>query len=152
MRCLLYGQKRLMGRFDPGGESYLPSLLLRLPPLPCPNDLECLDGMIQWIHGFSNALPGFVFKGFDPLRWLMDARDGLAASSEDFMACDDCRGRMCGVFNAERARIWDNLTEFFALVSVSCVFHRVCMAPLLICIPFLFEEQPQRSASLSSNL
>lgn len=120
LRCILYGQKTFMGRFDPGGDSYLPTLLHRLTPLPCPNDLECLDGMIQWIHEFSQTFPGFVIKGFDPLLWIMNARDDLAARkfSDGFTCCDGCNARMCTVFDAERAQIWSYLEEYFSLVSL----------------------------------
>lgn len=115
LRCLLYGQKRLMGRFDPGGDSYLPSLLLRLPPLPCPEGLDCLDGTIQWIHGFANEHPGYVNKGFDPLRWITDARDDLAAGGP--RCCGACKVRMNTVFDQERVQIWNHLGEYFSLVS-----------------------------------
>lgn len=141
LRCLLYGQKKLMSKFTPGGESYLSSLLIQLSPLPCPNDLECLDGLIQWSHSLADSFPGFGNRGFDPLSWIVQMRDSLGNDGPDFTACDACMTRMSDVFSTERARIWNTLGNCFMLVSDSlCLRCAVTDATLpLIIVPILSE-------------
>lgn len=107
-----------MGRFNPGGDTYLPSLLIQLPRTSSEDDLQCLDGLIQWIHRRAKCFPGFVTRGFDPLRWIMDSRNELEAGKHNFEICASCKGLMYNVFDGERMLIWDSIREYFDLVSL----------------------------------
>lgn len=122
LRCMVLGQKKIQGRFNPGGDNYISSLLLRLPPLPCPNDLECLDGLIQWLHALGGSFPGFTSKGLDPLAWILEVRKDLEYGRISFKACDACKTKMCSVFNSEREQVWGRLGEYFELVSEESLF------------------------------